>query len=97
MDWYYYYKSSASFNKEENKFVTDIAAPGFKKEDVSLKVTGNILSLHAAKGKFDGDINLSWELPDGATAKDVSGKLENGVMTIEVTLPKEYEQEIAIK
>lgn len=101
-----FFKTPALVNVKdtESAYIIDVAAPGFKKEDISIKVENNLLTLSAEtrkeeeakeEGKFTRkefnftSFNRNFTLPKTVDAEKISAAYENGILT--VTLPKKEE------
>lgn len=87
----------------EAAYIIDVAAPGFKKEDISIKVENNLLTVKAeqkteAEVKEDkftrkefnfSSFNRSFTLPKTVDADKIAATYESGILS--VTLPKKEE------
>ncbi len=99
------FKTPALVNIKDHKdgYKIEVAAPGFKKEDFSVRVEGNVLTL-SAETKQETETNeekytrkefnfssftRSFTLPRTVEAAKVSATYENGILL--VTLPKKEE------
>jgi HSP20 family protein len=99
------FKTPALVNIKDTKesYRIEVAAPGFKKEELSIKVEGNILSLSAesrqetetTEEKFTrkefnfSSFARSFTLPKTIDVTKVTANYENGILY--VTLPKKEE------
>lgn len=77
----------------DNEYVVYLAVPGLTKEDLSISVKEGILSISYKKEENDkvnysfvGSFKKSYSIPDDVSDKDITGKVENGVL--EIILPK---------
>ena len=86
----------------DNSYELDIDLPGFKKEDVSLKLDNGYLTINAAKGldkdqkdkdgsyirreRYAGSMTRSFFVGNGITKEEVHAKYENGILML--SLPK---------
>ncbi|MCS6934371.1 MAG: Hsp20/alpha crystallin family protein [Chitinophagales bacterium] len=100
-----FFKTPALVNiKDTNdSYVIEVAAPGFKKEDFSVKVEGNLLNISAVtknetemsdekytRREFNmSSFTRSFTLPKTVETTRISGAYENGILKI--TLPKREE------
>lgn len=100
-----FFKTPALVNVKdtESAYIIDVAAPGFKKEDLSIKVENNLLILSAetkqetetkeekfTRKEFNfSSFNRSFTLPKTVDAEKIAAAYENGILT--VTLPKKEE------
>lgn len=98
-------KTPALVNIKDAKdsYKIEIAAPGFKKEEMNVKVEGNLLTVSAetktetetqeekfTRKEFNfSEFKRSFTLPKTVDAAKISGVYENGILT--VTLPKKEE------
>ncbi len=99
------FKTPALVNIKDTKegYQIEVAAPGFKKEDISVKVEGNLLTI-SAETKQESEVKeekytrkefnfssfkRSFTLPKTIEVAKVGGNYENGILT--VTLPKKEE------
>jgi len=80
---------------EDNKNYTVYAdLPGYKKENIKLKVEKEILTIEATRGKI-GDTRYnsykkSYILPDTVNPKNIEAKFEDGVL--ELKIPKDVKK-----
>lgn len=86
----------------EDGYELDIDLPGFKKEDVSVKLENGYLTVSAArsvdeneakdssgyihKERWSGSCSRSFYLGDGISKQDVKARMEDGILHL--TLPK---------
>ena len=89
----------------ENSFYVQAEIPGVKKDDISVHVDNNILTISAEKRREQvtedesyvqrecryGKVERSIPLPRGVGAENVVAQYENGVLCLE--LPKTHESE----
>lgn len=100
-----FFKTPALVNIKDTKdsYQIEVAAPGFKKEEFSVKVDGNLLTI-AAESKKESEttdekftrkefnfssFTRSFTLPKTIEVTKVAASYENGILT--VTLPKKEE------
>ena len=86
--------------EDDKSFVIEVDLPGAKKEDVSVTVEDNFLTISSkiTKGdkalagpnireeRFEGEYNRSFIVPDMVNIDGINSKLTDGVLTL--TLPK---------
>jgi HSP20 family protein len=72
------------------------AVPGFEAKEIEVKISGNMLIVHAErkekegeKGKYYGELERTILLPEGVATEHVEAVYRNGVL--EVKLPKRPE------
>lgn len=100
------FKTPALVNVKDTKesYLIEVAAPGFKKEDFSVKVENNLLTI-SAENKVEAEtttedkytrkefnfssFSRSFTLPKSVDATRISGQYENGILN--VVLPKKEE------
>ncbi len=78
-----------SVHESDEAWILRLDLPGFRKDEVNLKVTERNLQLTAetpADRPFGGKIERQWKLGPQVDASRIGAKLENGVL--ELTLPK---------
>ena len=92
-------------SEQEDRFLLEAELPGFNKEDISIDVSEGVLTISAVtkeeveEDKKDyvyrerkyGSYKRSFDL-SGIDADAITGEYKNGVL--EITLPKEKEQEV---
>lgn len=96
----------ADVRETDGAYELDIDLPGFKKEEVTLKLDQGYLTIEAAKGldkddkdkegryirreRYSGACSRSFYVGDQITEKDISAKFEDGILKIH--LPKPAQQ-----
>lgn len=91
-NWYYTYTQSAKNyyrSETDTEVVLEMQATDILKSDLKVEVVDNVLHVSGSpqKGsKFGSSIQESWHLNEQIDVKNISAKLENGVL--KVTLPK---------
>lgn len=79
-------------NEEVDKFTIEISLPGFKKEDISLKVSDGFLEIHGSCSRWDKvDYNKRYSLPPEIDDTRIEAKMEDGVLII--SLPKKKSED----
>lgn len=86
-------ENSTKLVTRDNEYSFYLAVPGLTKDDLSISVKDGLLSISYKKEEKD-DINYSfvssfkktYSLPEDVNEKDITGKVENGVL--EILLPK---------
>jgi HSP20 family protein len=107
------FEPSINLSENENSYSIEIALPGFKKEDVDVKLEQDKLHIssknekqQAAEGDtyfrkeiIKGSFERVFQLPKKADLNTITALHENGVLKIGVTKAKEetYTKTIAIK
>lgn len=88
--------SSVDWDEKEAEYVVRAEMPGFEPEDIDVKITGNVLTLHAEhreegdeKGggyRRYGSFYESFTLPQDIRDEEIDARYHNGVL--ELHLPK---------
>ena len=84
----------------ENGYEVDIDLPGFKKDEIKVKLEDGVLTISAAKGldkdekdkkgsylrreRYAGSMSRSFYVGDHVTAEDIHPKYENGILSFSV-------------
>lgn len=92
----------ADIRETDNAYELDIDLPGFKKDEVNLKLDQGYLTISASKGldkddkdkkgryirreRYAGSCSRSFYVGDNVTPKDINAKFEDGILKIH--LPK---------
>lgn len=98
--------------EEDEKFRTIVNLPGYNKEDINIEVTDNTLYIQAKheeekdeekdkyikKERTKKSLNRSIKLPKKIKKEEISAKLKNGVLKIDLpkTQPRNKEEKIKI-
>lgn len=82
-----------TIHKSEDDYKIVMPVPGLTKDDLTIKVLDGILSIsydveEMVEGSYSfvDSFRKSYRIPDDVKEKDITGKVENGVM--EIVLPK---------
>ncbi|MBS1612758.1 MAG: Hsp20/alpha crystallin family protein [Bacteroidetes bacterium] len=100
-----FFKTPALVNVKDTEaaYIIDVAAPGFNKEEISIKVENNLLTIKAeqknetetkeekyTRKEFNfSSFNRSFTLPKTVDADKIGAAYQNGILS--VTLPKKEE------
>mgnify|MGYP003111859661 CR=1 FL=1 len=82
-----------SVTETKNGYDISIAAPGRKKEDFKVDVKDNVLEVaYEAKEESIAALSVSsfskaWRLPENADVEGITGKYEQGILTLNVPAP----------
>jgi HSP20 family protein len=100
----------ANVRREDDRFVIDIATPGYSKDDFSVKIENDVITVAAQNiNKETKDTNKdyytefrcngferTWSLPDGVKKDSVTANYNAGILTVEIPTGKERERTIKI-
>jgi len=93
----------------DNGYELDMDLPGFKKEDVQVKLEDGYLTVNAAQSsqnevkkegryirqeRYSGQCSRSFYVGDGVRPEDVSAKFEDGILKL--SLPKAVQRELPV-
>ena len=92
-----YKPSDVTYGDEDYRI--HLAVPGLSKDDIKISIKDSILSISYEKENTD-DITYSftnsfkktYSLPDGCDEKNITGKVENGV--VEIVIPKSKKKSV---
>ena len=92
----------------DSTYELDVDLPGFKKDEIQLKLEDGYLTISAAKGvdkdqqddqgryirreRYAGQCSRSFYVGEGVEARDVSARFEDGILRL--TLPKAVPQQL---
>ena len=76
----------SSIKEESDKYSFSIEVPGYKKQDVSLKISGTYI-LIIAENELKGKFSKTLRLPKNIKKESATSKLEDGILY--VSLPKQ--------
>lgn len=73
--------------RKDGALLTEVALPGYSKEDVNVTVEGRTLTIAAEIAEadqtfFKKTFKKMYELPDDVDADQINAKLENGLLTL---------------
>lgn len=91
---------SVNIREDEEKFVVEVATPGLKKEDLSISVDNEVLTISSVKEGEEQkgysrmefsyqSFSRSFTLPDTVNEEAISASYEHGVLA--VSIPKKEE------
>lgn len=85
--------SSTKIVSREDDYVVFLAVPGLTKNDLAISVKDGLLSVSYKKDESDekeysfvSSFKKTYSIPEDVSDKDISGKVENGVLVI--SLPR---------
>ena len=97
--------------EKDGKYLLDMELPGFKKEEITVKLENGYLTIRAEKGlnkdeqdkkgryirqeRYAGAMSRSFYVGTAVTVEDMGAKFENGIL--QITVPKEPKKELPRK
>ncbi|HEY7423007.1 MAG TPA: Hsp20/alpha crystallin family protein [Gemmataceae bacterium] len=81
------------------------AVPGFEAKEIEVKISGNLLTVHAERKEKEGETEKLWGevertvlLPEGVDTEHVEAAYRNGVLEVRLLkLPEAKERRIEVK
>lgn len=81
--------------EKDDEYVLDFMLPGFKKEDVSINVEDDVLTVEGErkvqeetkynrKGSFYGKFKRSFTLPENVLAENIDASYKDGILSVSV-------------
>ena len=81
--------------EKDNEYVLDLILPGFKKEDVSINVEDDVLTVEGErkvqektkynrKGSFYGQFKKSFTLPENVLVDNIDASFKDGILSVSV-------------
>ena len=72
-------------NDKEDKFIIELALPGFEKSDFEINVDDNLLSVIINnKNTFISNFHKEWKIPDIVDKDNISASYTNGILLINI-------------
>jgi len=85
--------------EQADKYIIQVAAPGYTKDDFSVDVDNNVLSIFSEKKNESNETNgnftkrefnfssfrRTFTLPDTANVEGIQAKYENGILVVEIS------------
>lgn len=90
--------------ERDNEYVLDLALPGFTRENVTINVEDNVMTIEGErkydekikynrKGNFYGHFKKSFTLPEDVIAEKIDASFSNGILSIIV--PKDEKAKLS--
>lgn len=92
-----YFYNEVAWQEKECCFELQKPLPGALKEDINVQVVDDILSVSYQGNEFTDKLDLQFKLPSGATHKDVSAKMNDGVLSLKVKKQKTHSSKIRVE
>ena len=85
--------------KEDKQWILEIAIPGLTKEDLKVKMIKGELSIASTNedNVWLGSFDKRFTLPQDVNTKKIKAKVENGVLTLTLSIKEDTENFIDIK
>lgn len=93
-----YSNGLSKITEKEDSYLVYMSVPGLTKEDLKISIKEGLLNISYKKGEenknftFMNTFNKTYLVPDNVDEKEISGKVENGVL--EISLPKSKKKPI---
>lgn len=85
--------NNVTFNEKDESYTMEIALPGIGKEDLTIEIKEDLLFIKTDENEDKNQSSLnfhgkSWKykLPQHAEIDNISAKIENGLLSIEIPL-----------
>jgi HSP20 family protein len=99
----------ANIQKIDKGYSIQLAAPGFSRDDFTVDIEDNILTIGANKSteKEDDDytsrefsyssFNRSWTLPEGSSTSGLAASYEAGILSVDIPIQHEETKKITVQ
>jgi len=94
----------ANIIENDEDYRVELAVPGLSKEDISVKVNDNILTISHEKEEtddktfyFTNSFTKQYTLPKDVNAKGIKATVENGILAATIPKDKKKPKEFAIE
>ena len=99
----------ANIKKTEQGYNIQLASPGFSRDDFTVDVEDNILTIGAVRStdqdpddytsrEFSySSFNRSWTLPEGASTSGLAANYEAGILSIDIPVQHEETRKIIVQ
>ena len=86
-------QARTNVSKDNIGYTIELAFPGFKKEDINIEINNDILKVsakreglseHLIHQEMANERHRTFELPEGINQNDITAKLENGLLKIQI-------------
>ena len=90
--------NSSKVITRDDSYLVYMSVPGLTKEDLKISIKEGLLNISYKKGEesknftFVNTFSKTYSIPDDVNEKEISGKVENGVL--EISLPKSKKKPI---
>ena len=92
-----------NYKEDDDEYCVEIAVPGISKEDLSIKVKDMNLFISYEKKEsnidysFTDSFSKEYILPADAVIKDITAKVDGGILTLKIPKDKKNPKEVNIK
>ncbi len=99
----YDFSPKTKIKENENDYTITLALPGFKKEDINIKIEDDILmiSSEVEKDDYKRSFKNSYRIPEDVDVEKIEASMLDGILTITIgkfkELPKTNVKKIDIK
>ena len=91
------HKNLSKWNLGENNYKLSLDLPGYNKQDITVTQTeskiGNLISIRA-ENEVRGKYSFSETIPDNADLNEITSKLENGVLEVNIKKTKKEKSKV---
>jgi HSP20 family protein len=90
----YFKMPEIKISKTDNEYLINMSVPGLTKEDLKISTKEGVLKISFEKEEKDtkhyfvSSFTKSYNIPDDVKEKDIEGKVENGVLTLNLPIDK---------
>ena len=85
-------------DKNEKSYTLEIAVPGLSKKDLKVKMIKGKLNISGGKkdDRWCDEFDKTFNLPEGINVKKIKAKVENGLLSIDLPIKEDVENDIEI-
>tara|TARA_Y100001937_G_C6958100_1_gene257671 strand:- start:194 stop:589 length:396 start_codon:yes stop_codon:yes gene_type:complete len=90
--------SNYHLDKNEKSYTLEIAVPGLSKKDLKVKMIKGQLNISGGKkdDRWCDEFDKTFNLPEGINTKKIKAKVENGLLSIDLPIKEDVENDIEI-
>ena len=100
-------RPNANIKKEENGYRIDLAVPGYDRDDISITVENDVLTVEASitddsqnnyKKEFSvASFKRQWTLPKTTNIEEIDASYKNGILSVSIPSMKENHRKVQIE